>query len=293
MFHELLEAYYYGLPTAARYVVRGLLFGLAAWLVVSVVRVGVMGRIRSWRRIDATLGTFLYNSFVAAGWVVIIVAALLGFGVPGTTLGGLLAVGGFVVGFALKDTLGNLAAGVVLLLNAPYRIGEGVQVKGHDGTVTNLGIAMTTIKTWDGRMVTVPNGAVLGDAILNHTRNPIRRAEIAAGVSYEDDIDTAIRTAMGVLDAHPEVLKDPAPQVLVLGMGESSIDLSVRGWVNTADFVRVWADLNHKVKVALEGAGLSIPFPQRDIHIIPSGNGNGRGAGGGGADLGAAAGGGT
>lgn len=264
-----------GLDPWVQTLVVGVVTFVVAYLVVKVAsRLIDLGMQRS-KRLDPTLRVFLGSVITVLGWVLIVMATLVGFGVSPATVAGLLAAGAFIIGFALKDTLGNLAAGVVILLNKPYRVGEAVQLKGHDGTVIRLGVAMTELKTWDGRHVSVPNGAVLSDAILNWTRNPTRRIDVRVGVSYDDDLDVAVRTVQKVMDEHELVLKDPAPFIMVEGLGESSVDIVARPWLEIANLGKGISQLNQAVKEAVEAAGCTIPFPQRDIHVIPSGGTNG------------------
>lgn len=236
------------------------------------MKVGV-GLIRSGMKrnphIDDTLTHFIHKVLSMLGWVVIAVvflAAVLGVDVAGL-IGG-LAIGGFIIGFALKDTLGNLAAGVMLLFYRPFNIGDTVTISNETGDVLGLGMALTTLKIADGRIVTLPNGNVLGSAITNHTRNPVRRADVNVGISYDDDIDTAVRAIMEALASDARVLADPAPSVRINGLGASSVDLVVRPWVNTTDFWQARADFNALVKRAVEGAGCTIPYPQQDVHLI-------------------------
>lgn len=268
MLHDSVYQHFLALPQFVQNITVGLLWGLIAWVFMKIVRGYLLHRVQNLKHVDDTLDVFLSRVVQALGWVLIVIAVLLGVGVPASALGGLVAAGGFVVGFAMKDTLGNMAAGAVLLMNRPYNVGESVRIKGEDGVVEALGVSMTTLRTWDGRMVMVPNGTVLGDAILNHTRNPTRRVEVAVGIGYDDDVDKALRAAMEAVNGHPEVRSDPAPMVLVSGLGESSVDLKVRAWVDTPDFGRMGSELTAKVKRAIEGSGCSIPFPQRDLHIV-------------------------
>lgn len=221
------------------------------------------------RHIDATLTQFVMAVISSVGWIVIVGAVLVYAGnVDLTAMLGGLAIGGFVIGFALKDTLGNLAAGVMLLFYRPFNLGDTVTISGETGDVVSLGMALTTLKVADGRIVTIPNGNVLGSAITNHTRNPIRRADVLVGISYDDDIDTAVKAVMQALSSDERVLPEPAPSVRITSLGASSVDLQVRPWVNTPDVWQAKADLHATVKRALESAGCSIPYPQQDVHII-------------------------
>ncbi len=224
--------------------------------------------LRKSKHIDATTRGFLLRTISFAVWLAVIFVALGLLGVDTVALAGGLAVGGFIVGFALKDSLGNLAAGIMLLLYRPFNVGDNVTLDGEQGDVRSLGMALTTIKAGDGRIVTIPNGKVLGGTITNHTREPIRRADVLVGIGYDDDIDTAVRAIMDAVAADERVLEDPAPSVRIRDLGDSAVGLQVRPWVNTEDFWKARADMHGIVKRALERAGCSIPYPQQDIHII-------------------------
>ncbi len=217
--------------------------------------------------IDDTLTHFVHAVLSAMGWIVIFILVLATFGVNLAALVGGLAIGGFVIGFALKDTLGNLAAGVMLLFYRPFNIGDTVTISGETGDVTSLGMALTTLKLADGRIVTLPNGNVLGSAITNHTRLSIRRADVLVGIGYDDDIDTAIKAIMEALAADPRVLQEPKASVRITELGNSAVGLQVRPWVKTSEFWQAKADFHAVVKRAVEGAGCSIPYPQTDVHI--------------------------
>lgn len=265
--------WFHTLHPVTQTILVGVVTFVVAWLVVRLALAGTNAALRRSSRIDETLRAFLGSVLAVLGWVLIVMATLVGFGVSPATVAGLLAAGAFIIGFALKDTLGNLAAGVVILMNKPYRVGEAVQLKGHDGTVIRLGVAITELKTWDGRHVSVPNGTVLSDAILNWTRNPTRRIDIRVGVAYDDDIGLAVRTMQKTMEEHPLVLKDPAPFIMVDGLGDSSVNIVARPWLNISDLGKGISELHQAAKRELEAVGCTIPFPQRDIHIIPTGGG--------------------
>jgi small conductance mechanosensitive channel len=269
MFHEGVLGHYEALhPLVQRLVVITLAF-LLSLLAALLARAIIIKGIEKERHIDATLTNFLKTIVTALAALFVLIVTLIAIGIPATALAGLLAAIGLVLGFALKDSLGNLAAGVILLINRPYNINEVISVKGHDGTVIDLGIAMTRIKTFDGRYVTIPNGAVMDDAILNWTRNPTRRVAVDVDVAYEDDLEGAIATALATAKNQPTALEDPAPDVIVTDLGDDGVTLTVRAWVNTPDFLATWSGLRLKLKQDLEAAGYTIPFPQRDVHMIP------------------------
>lgn len=267
MFHERIDALQMTLPPWQLKILTAAVVVVAGWLFMKI-GIGLIERgMRHNRYIDDTLTHFIHAVMSAIGWIVIFMAVLATLGVDLAALVGGLAIGGFVIGFALKDTLGNLAAGVMLLFYRPFNIDDTVTIAGETGEVTSLGMALTTLKVADGRIVTLPNGNVLGSSITNHTRLPIRRADVMVGISYSDDIDVAIKAIMEALPQDPRVLAEPALSVRLTELGDSSVGLQVRPWVATGDFWQAKADFHGIVKRALESAGCSIPFPQRDIHV--------------------------
>ena len=219
-------------------------------------------------KVDRTLAHFVKAVLKTGGWLVLGVVVLGVLGVNVAALMGGLAVGGFIVGFALKDTLGNLAAGAMLLFYRPFDIGDTVSIASSEGEVVSLGMSLTVLRAADGRLISIPNGTILDDAIVNHTRAPTRRADVKVGIGYKDDIDAAVRSILKALADDPRVLRDPEAGVRITSLGESSVDLQVRPWVKTEDYWQAQADFHAVVKRAVEAAGCSIPFPQRDLHVF-------------------------
>ncbi len=268
MFHERVLETYDGLHPLTQYLVIVLFAFLLSVLIAWAARALVHKGIDRARHIDATLGGFLKTIVTALAVLFVVFAVLFAIGIPPTALAGLLAAIGLILGFALKDTLGNLAAGVVLLMNRPYNVGEVVSIQENEGTVTDLGIAMTRLKTFDGRYVTIPNGTVLDDAILNWSRNPTRRVAVEVSIAYDDDLERAVKTAVATAMANEKSLPDPAPDVLVSDLGDDGVGLTVRCWVYNDDWLSTWSELRRQLKLDLEADGFTIPFPQRDVHMI-------------------------
>lgn len=203
--------------------------------------------------------------------VVMIAGLLIGLMVLNVPIAPLLAgigVLGFVVGFALQDTLGNFAAGIMLLLYRPYDVGDVVTAGGVTGKVTSMSLVSTTIGTPDNQVQTVPNGTIWGGVITNVTANDTRRVDLTMGIGYDDDIDKAEAVIREVVTSHELVLKDPEPAIKLNNLGESSVDFIVRPWTKTGDYWTVYWDLTKALKQRFDKEGISIPYPQRDIHII-------------------------
>ncbi|MCB9916043.1 MAG: mechanosensitive ion channel family protein [Planctomycetes bacterium] len=203
--------------------------------------------------------------------LVFVVGLLIALGQVGVDTGPLLAgvgVVGFVVGFALQDTLGNFAAGIMILLYRPFDVGHVITAAGETGKVEDLTLVSTTLLTPDNQKLIVPNSKIWGGTIRNVTAQKTRRVDLTIGVGYGDDLDKTKRVLLDVVTKHELVLKDPAPQVEVLTLGESSVDFIVRPWTKTGDYWTVYFDLVRTIKQRFDQEGISIPFPQRDLHLV-------------------------
>lgn len=218
--------------------------------------------------LDSTLVKFLSNIVYAILLAAVILAALDKLGVPITSLLAILGAAGLAIGLALKDSLGNFAAGVMLILFRPFKAGDFVEVAGVSGSIDEVKIFNTCLTTPDNKLVIVPNSQVYADPITNYSALEQRRVDLVFGVGYDDDLKVARRVLTEICEKHPLVLDDPATKVFVKELGASSVDFAVRPWVNTADYWTVYGDLLEEAKVELEAAGCSIPYPQRDVHIF-------------------------
>jgi len=180
----------------------------------------------------------------------------------------LSVVSGFVLGFALQDTLGNLAAGFMLAVTKPFKKGDFVEIAGDSGSIENVGISITTMTTIDNKKIIIPNSKVYGNPMINYTALNTRMIDMRVGISYNDDMGKSISVAMDVLTKNKKVLKDPSPNVAVANLGESSVDILIRPWVNTSDYWTVKWELTKQIKEAFDKNKISIPFPQRDVHLF-------------------------
>jgi small conductance mechanosensitive channel len=219
--------------------------------------------------IDKTLIPFITGLVYTLAMVFVGVAVLGLFGIPTASFIAVLGAAGLAVGLAMQGTLSNFAAGVMLLIFRPFRVGDLVEVAGTLGVVREIGIFATQLDTLDHVRVIISNGTVYGDKISNYTANEIRRVDLTVGVSYGDDLEKAKQTILAVVNGHEKVLRDPAPQVEVVEMADSSVNFVVRPWCATDDYWRVYFDVTQSCKEQLEAAGCSIPFPQRDVHLFP------------------------
>jgi small conductance mechanosensitive channel len=188
----------------------------------------------------------------------------------GVSLGPLLAglgVAGFIVGFALQETLSNFASGVMILFYEPFDVGDAVEAGGVLGKVSHMSLVSTTILTFDNQTLIVPNRMIWGNVIKNINTQIQRRVDLTFGISYSDDIPRAEALLMEIVKAHPKVLPDPEPVVRLHELGDSSVNFVVRPWVLTTDYWDVYWDVTRTVKMRFDEVGISIPFPQRDVHL--------------------------
>jgi len=205
------------------------------------------------------------------GAVVMIFGLLVALSQLGFEVGPLLAglgVVGFIVGFALQDTLSNFASGVMILLYRPYDVGDLIEIVGAFGKVKDMTLVSTTILTLDHQTLVVPNSKIWGDVIKNVTAQSERRVDMVFGIGYADDIPHAERVLREIVVAHDKVLDDPEPMVKLHNLGDSSVDFIVRPWVATDDYWDVYWDITREVKIRFDAEGISIPFPQRDVHVF-------------------------
>jgi small-conductance mechanosensitive channel len=217
--------------------------------------------------LDQILRDFLRNIAYAVGLVVVFVAALDALGVPTTSMLAVLGAAGLAIGLALKDSLSNIASGVMLIVLRPFRAGDAVQIAGQEGIVERVGIFQTVLRAYQNHDITLPNSEVTTSPIVNFTARGERRVDVTVGVGYGDDIRRAREVLLGIAKANDKVLDAPETDVLVTGLGESSVDLVLRAWVKTPDFVLARSELTEAIHRDFAQAGVSIPFPQRDLHV--------------------------
>jgi small conductance mechanosensitive channel len=203
---------------------------------------------------------------------VMVLGILVALSQIGISLGPLLAglgVAGFVIGFALQDTLSNFASGMMILIYRPFDVGDLVETGGVFGTVAQMSLVNTTIMTLDNQTIVVPNNKIWGDVIRNVTNQALRRVDLTFGIGYSDDIVKAERVLAEIVDSHELVLKDPAALIRLHELGDSSVNFVVRAWARTDDYWDVYWDLIRTTKLRFDAEGISIPFPQRDVHLYP------------------------
>ncbi len=244
------------------------IFVVGKWLAKSLAN--VTHKLMNRAKVDVALIGFV-TAIVRTGITVFaIVAAIEKLGIKTTGFLAILGAAGLAIGMALQGTLSNFAAGVMLILFKPFSVGDFIEGGGVTGTVKEIQIFNTVLNTGDNRKIIVPNSKIGGDTITNYSAISRRRVDLVIGVSYDDDLKQAKSILMNILTSDERVLKDPAPVVAISELGDSSVNIIVRPWVKPSDYWAVYWDTLEKSKFELEAAGLSIPYPQRDIHMIPA-----------------------
>ena len=251
----------YGMKTVGAVLI--LVIGLWASRLVKKLMVQVMHR----SKMDETLISFIASLSHITVQVFVIIAALDALDVKTTSVVAILGAAGLAVGLALQGSLSNFAAGVLMIIFKPFRVGHVIEAGGVIGTVREIGIFTTMVDTPDNRKIIIPNAKLTADNIINYSANPVRRVDLVAGISYGDDIDKARAAIQSVLAEMPGVLTDPAPTITVSEMADSSVNFAVRPWCKPADYWNVYFGVTEAIKKRFDAEDITIPFPQRDVHL--------------------------
>lgn len=248
-------------------------WNILAALLVFLIGLWIVGRLSNWiqtllgRRLDSTVARFLGRLVHVVLFLFVVIAALDRLGVQTTSLVAIVGAAGLAVGLALKDSLSNFAAGVMLILFRLFRQGHYVEVAGTAGTVSEIRIFATVLTTADNKVITVPNGKIMAGNIVNYSEKPTRRLDLVFGVAYDADLSQVKRILEEVVAAEERCLPEPAPTIAVSELADSSVNLVCRPWVKTADYWAVKWALTERVKGRFDEAGIAIPFPQMDVHL--------------------------
>jgi small conductance mechanosensitive channel len=242
-----------------------LIFLIGRW--VAGVVAGLVEKALLKSKVDATIAKFTKHLTNVGILVFVVIAALASLGVETTQFAVALGAAGLAIGLALQGSLANFASGFLMIIFRPFKVGDFIEAAGVKGVVEEIQIFNTIINTLDNIRVIVPNGQITGGNILNYTANGTRRVDLVVGVSYEDDLKKAKEVIEEVLAGDDRVLKEPAWTVAVSELGNSSVNFVVRPWVKASDYWDAYFGITGKVKVALDENGITIPFPQRDVHI--------------------------
>jgi small conductance mechanosensitive channel len=251
----------YGLSILAAIVI----FFVGRWLAKIISK--LIAKALTKAKVEATLVSFVQNLSYVALLVFVVIAVLAKLGIQTASFIAVLGAAGLAVGLALQGSLANFASGVLMLIFKPFKVGDFIEAGGSKGVVKEIQIFNTILNTPDNIRVIIPNAQITGGNIKNYTVNGTRRVDLVVGVSYEDDLKKANKVITDVLTADERVLDDPPFTVAVSELADSSVNFVVRPWVKAADYWDTYFDVTEKIKVSLDKSGVSIPFPQRDIHI--------------------------
>ncbi|MDR2144468.1 MAG: mechanosensitive ion channel [Treponema sp.] len=218
-------------------------------------------------KIDDTISQLLRIVIRYGIFIICLIMILNVFGINTASLLAILGAAGIAVGLALKDTLSNIAAGIILFFLGTYKRGDYIEFGSHGGTVKEISLFTTILETPDGIYISAPNSSIWGAPLKNYTRNGKRRMDISVPIAYSDSIDTAFRVVKDIVASESRFLSDPAPQILVQSYGDSSVNILLRAWASIDLYWPVYWDQMRGLKEKLEEAGLNIPFPQRDVHL--------------------------
>ncbi len=219
------------------------------------------------QNVEVTLIEFAGSAIYYGLMAVVLLAAISNIGIQTTSFMAILGAAGLAIGLALKDTLSNIGSAVVILVFRPFKVGDYINAGGAEGVVDRISLFTTTISPVDNRMIIVPNSAITAGNITNFSSKAVRRVDHAVGIGYEEDIKKAKEVMYGVIEKSKHTISDPEPLVAVTDLGDSSVNFTVRAWVNSADYWTAYFEIIEEVKYALDEAGISIPFPQMDVHM--------------------------
>ncbi len=240
-------------------------FALGRWLARLITHIS--RKLMRKTGMDEMLIRFLGNLLHTLLLAVVVIAALDQLGVNTTSLLAVLGAAGLAVGLALKDSLANFASGVMLIIFRPFKVGDFIDAAGVSGVVETVGIFNTVMRTGDNREIIIPNSQIYGGTITNVSARPTRRIDLVIGIGYEDDLKKAKALLEEILAQDDRILAEPAPAVALGELADSSVNFNVRPWVNSADYWPVRADLLEKIKLTFDEQGISIPYPQQDVHL--------------------------
>ena len=255
---------------------RGVDLGINVAIAIAIFYVGKMvvslvvrglHKVMQRQEVDKTLETFVCNLVRMVLLVVVVIAAIGQIGIETTSFIAIFGAAGLAVGLALQGSLSNFAAGVLIVLFRPYRVGDFIEAAGINGSVEQVQILTTVLKTGDNKQVIVPNGQIMDSIITNYSANDTRRVDMVVGVSYDDDLDKVRDTIKELIAAEDRILDEPACTIAVSALADSSVNFVVRPWVKTPDYWGVMFDLTEAIKKRFDKDGITFPFPQQDVHL--------------------------
>ena len=255
---------------------RGVDLGINVVIAIAIFYVGKMvislvvrglHKVMQRQEVDKTLETFVCNLVRMVLLVIVVIAAIGQVGIETTSFIAIFGAAGLAVGLALQGSLSNFAAGVLIVLFRPYRVGDFIEAAGISGSVEQVQILTTVLKTGDNKQVIVPNGQIMDSIITNYSANDTRRVDMVVGVSYDDDLDKVRDTIKELIAAEDRILDEPACTIAVSALADSSVNFVVRPWVKTPDYWGVMFDLTEAIKKRFDKDGITFPFPQQDVHV--------------------------
>lgn len=249
-------------------VIGGFVLLIVGWMAANWVGRTVRRQLEKSGKVDATLRGFFSNLARYVVLALVGIAVLNQFGIQTTSLIAVFGAAGLAIGLALQGTLSDLAAGVMLLIFRPFNVGQYIEAGGQAGTVKELSLFTTELATPDNVQVILPNASVWGSPVVNYSHHATRRVDWTIGISYDDDIGKAFEAAHRVISGEERILPDPEPMAVVSELADSSVNITIRVWVNAADYWAVKFDLARAFKEEFDRSGLSIPFPQQDVHLF-------------------------
>jgi small conductance mechanosensitive channel len=238
---------------------------LGLWVIKLII--GRLRKIMEKREVDPGVRGFALSILGVVLKILLFIVIITKLGVETTSFAAILAAAGLAIGLALQGSLSNFAGGVLIIVLKPYRVGDFIEAQGESGTVTEISIFYTILTTPNNQRIIIPNGQLSNNKVTNYSYEPTRRNNMTVGISYDSDIKKSREVLLNIVNSDERVLKDPAPVVFVGGLGDNSVDLSLRFWSNQADYWGLHFDTIEKLKTELEDAGVSFPFPQRDVHL--------------------------
>ncbi len=240
-------------------------FVVGLWIIKLIYR--LTDKAMEKAKIDLSLRKFV-SSLLSIGLKILLLISVAGMlGIATASFVAVIGAAGLAVGLALQGSLANFAGGVLILLLKPFKVGDVIEAQGHTGKVEQIQIFNTILKTPDNKTIILPNAAVSNGNITNYSTEPRRRVDMTFGIAYDDDLKKAKDILQRLLNDDARILKEPAPQVVVAELADSSVNLAVRGWVNASDYWDVYFDFQEKVKLTFDAQGINIPFPQHDVHL--------------------------
>ena len=254
----------YGAEYGVRIIGAIAIFVIGKWIAKKLS--GLIKKVMERGEIDPTLSAFIASIIDIILMVVVVLAAIKNLGIDTTSFIAILGAAGLAIGLALQGTFGNIGSGVILILFRPFEVGNFVSVGGESGTVEAITLFNTTLLTPDNKVILIPNSTVASGNITNFSKKEERRVDFVFGIGYDDDLKLAKATLQEIVDADARILKDPASFIGVGELGDSSVNFTVRVWVKSSDYWGVHFDTIETVKLTFDEKGISIPYPQMDIH---------------------------